>query len=145
VVRNVDGTVTEAAPGELAARPEEGPGLVVVTVVTVARRKLGEVADLRDATSIRDALDDRCSVAADQLVAFEVVWSPAAEQDRMSSAELEQHYPDLSLIDPTTIAGRIFCSYCQGPFPMELLKCPHCGAAVADRPETGQQPSGKPS
>lgn len=134
LVRNADGVVTEAAPGELAARPEEGPGLIVVTVVTVARRKLRAVTDLRDAASIRAALDDRCSVAADQLVAFEVVWSPAAEDDRMSSAELEQHYPDLSLIDPATIAGRVFCSYCQGPLPMELLRCPHCGAAVADEP-----------
>jgi hypothetical protein len=58
----------------------------------------------------------------------------------MSSAELEQHYPDLTLIDPASIAGRVFCSYCRGPFPMELLKCPHCGAPV-DSKDGGPPPT----
>ena len=62
------------------------------------------------------------------MVALEVVWSPAAENDRMSTAELEQFYPEMKLIDPNSIAGRVFCAYCNGPFPAELLNCPHCGA-----------------
>jgi uncharacterized membrane protein len=141
MVRNADGHVTTGpAPAALSARPEEGPGLIVVTVIVVARRRPQPVADPRDATSIRAALDDRGTLRADELVAFEVVWSPAAEEDRMSSAELEQHYPDLALIDPATIAGRVFCSYCQGPFPMELLKCPHCGAAVEEQPPRDPAP-----
>lgn len=56
--------------------------------------------------------------------------SPAAEEDRMSTAEPEQHYPELVRIDPKSIAGRLFCSCCSGAFAMELLNCPHCGAAV---------------
>jgi uncharacterized membrane protein len=135
LVRNAGGQVTTgSAPPGLAARGDEGPGLIVVTVITAARRMLGEVADPRSADSIRAALDDRCAVVAGDLAAFEVVWSPAAEEDRMSSAELEQHYPDLALIDPTSIAGRVFCAYCSGPFPMELLRCPHCGGPVEDKP-----------
>jgi uncharacterized membrane protein len=135
LVRNAGGHVTTgSAPPGLTARSDEGPGLIVVTVITAARRLLGEIDDPRSADSIRAALDDRCAVVASELAAFEVVWSPAAEEDRMSSAELEQHYPDLALIDPASIAGRVFCSYCNGPFPMELLKCPHCGAPVEDRP-----------
>jgi uncharacterized membrane protein len=142
LVRNADGQVsTDAAPAELTARRDEGPGLIVVTVITVARRELREVGDPRDAASIRAALEDRGALGAGELVAFEVVWSPAADEDRMSSAELEQHYPDLALIDPASIAGRVFCSYCSGPFPMELLRCPHCGAPVeAKPPPSGQGP-----
>ncbi len=140
-MRNAGGHVTTGtAPADLAARPDEGPGLIVVTVITAARRLLHEVDDPRDAGDIRAALDDRCAVVASDLAAFEVVWSPAAEQDRMSSSELEQHYPDLALIDPASIAGRLFCTYCRGPFPMELLKCPHCGGPVEDKPPPKSDP-----
>jgi uncharacterized membrane protein len=135
LVRNADGqVVTDEAPAELAARADEGPGLIVVTVIAATRRELRGIDNPRDAASIRAAIEDRGALRTRDLVAFEVVWSPAAEQDRMSSAELEQHYPDLALIDPSSIAGRTFCSYCSGPFPMELLKCPHCGAPVEDKP-----------
>ena len=49
----------------------------------------------------------------------------------MSTAELEQHFAELrKILDPASIAGRVFCEYCSGAFPMELLTCPHCGAAV---------------
>ena len=73
----------------------------------------------------------RCAYACmseTMMLALEVVWSPAAENDRMSTAELEQFYPEMKLIDPNSIAGRVFCAYCNGPFPAELLTCPHCGA-----------------
>jgi hypothetical protein len=56
-----------------------------------------------------------------------------AEQDRMSSAELEQLYPELALIDPQRIAGKTACAFCSGAFPMELLRCPHCGAEVGGK------------
>ncbi len=65
-----------------------------------------------------------------QMVALEVIWSPAAENDRMSSAELEVLYPELKKIDESTIAGRVFCGFCGGPFAAELLECTHCGAPL---------------
>lgn len=46
----------------------------------------------------------------------------------MSSLELEEKYPELKAIDPKSITGRVFCAFCSGPFPAELIKCPHCGA-----------------
>jgi hypothetical protein len=83
---------------------------------------------VNDAGQIRAALADRGALQGQQMVALEVIWSPAAENDRMSTAELESVYTELKLIDPNSIAGRIFCAYCSGPFPAELLNCPHCGA-----------------
>ncbi len=78
------------------------------------------------------ALEDVASPAS--LAAVEIIWSPAAEEDRMSTAELEQRYPELRKIDETAIAGRVFCAYCRGLFAMELLECPHCGAPIEARP-----------
>ena len=62
-------------------------------LVVVARRGLTTVSNLEDAGQIRAALQERGALDADSLVALEVVWSPAAENDRMSSAEHEQNYP----------------------------------------------------
>ena len=62
-----------------------------------------------------------------QLVAFETIWSPAEELDRMSAAELALHYPELlPLRDaPAQIAQ---CGYCDSLYTAELEKCPTCGA-----------------
>lgn len=130
LIRNEGGEVTTEAAVPVAIRPEEGAGTVVVSLILVTRRPVAGRTGMTDAGEISAALADRAGVTSQELVAIEVVWSPAAEDDRMSTAELEQHYPELLLIDPESIAGRIFCSYCGGVFAMELLSCPHCGAAV---------------
>lgn len=132
VVRNADGIVTQDRLPALRARSEEGEGYVVVTFVVAARRQaLPDVADARNAAAIENLLRVIGTLVEWQLVAFELIWSPAAENDRMSSLELESRYPELLKIDERTIAGRVICDYCSGPYPAELLKCPHCGAARA--------------
>ncbi len=129
VVRNVDGQKTSQQADAMRARPEEGEGVVVITLIVAARREILDVLQAQDAAKIKALLDDMVAVANPQmLVAMEVIWSPAAENDRMSTAELESLYPHLKKIDERSIAGRIFCDYCKGPYAAELLNCPHCGA-----------------
>lgn len=117
----------KAAPGT-QAKAEEGEGLVVVTFVVAAKRQLLDIHDIRNADSIRQLLDQVVALDPWGLAAMEVIWSPAEESDRMSSAELEVLYPELRRIAEHTMAGRVFCTYCGGPFAAELTKCPHCGA-----------------
>lgn len=138
LIRNEGDELATEAAGLMAPRPEEGAGTVVVSLILVTRRPVAGRTGMTDAAEISAALADRGAVTSQELVAIEVVWSPAAEDDRMSTAELEQHYPELALIDPESIAGRVFCSYCGGAFAMELLSCPHCGAAVDEKSETRQ-------
>jgi uncharacterized membrane protein len=139
LIRNEGVELATEAAAPMAVRPEEGAGTVVVSLILVTRRPVAGRSGMTDAGEISAALADRAGVTSLELVAIEVVWSPAAEDDRMSTAELEQHYPELALIDPESIAGRIFCSYCGGVFAMELLSCPHCGAAVDEGDRTRQQ------
>lgn len=127
LVRGAGGQVATTDAPSMQANANEGEGTVVVHLIVAAKRPLAAL-EQPDAGQIRVALDNRAALTAEQLVALEVVWSPAAENDRMSTAELEQFYPEMRLIDPNSIAGRIFCTYCRGPFAMELLTCPHCGA-----------------
>jgi uncharacterized membrane protein len=139
LVRGHQGRVQQSEAPEMKAHANEGQGTVVVTILLATRRPVQGIAS-PDAAQIRHALSDRGALLPHHLVALEVVWSPATENDRMSTAELEQHYPELRLIDPNSIAGRVFCAYCQGPFPMELLNCPHCGAPAEASKDRRQPP-----
>jgi uncharacterized membrane protein len=115
---------------ELRARADEGQGLVVVSIVGAFDRRLPQLPRGVDPTSLSSAL--RGLAGAPRVVAIEVVWSPAEELDRMSSAELELFYPELLRVDATsTDVGRNCCRYCSSVYPAELGKCVACGAPVA--------------
>ena len=134
LVRGDEAGVRRTDAGEQTARRSEGEGVVVVTLVVAARREIVDVDDARDAGALRQLLSILSSMVSHQLAALEVVWSPAAENDRMSTAELETLYPELVKIDERSIAGRVFCTYCNAPYAAELMKCPHCGAPLERRP-----------
>jgi uncharacterized membrane protein len=81
-----------------------------VFIVVLERRRSTAISELLHQLSakqleqsarrqIRAALDDRGSLSENEVVAVEVVWSPAAEQDLMSVAEMEASYPELERID----------------------------------------------
>ena len=127
VIRNADGsTRTQQAPGTQPAR-EEGEGTVVVTVVVAAWRDFADIRRIDDANALKHLLQQMVALDGFSLAAMEVIWSPAEEGDRMSTAELEVLYPELVRITGG-LPGRHFCAYCGGPFARELQECPHCGA-----------------
>ncbi len=128
LVRVEDGVTTEGDAAALTPRAEEGAGVVVVTILVAARRELFDVGPASDANELESALAGLRRLSENDLVALEVVWSPSAEDDRMSTAELEALYPDLVRLDEASVGGRVFCDYCAGPFAEELGRCPHCGA-----------------
>ena len=132
LIRNVDGQVSASQAHGSIALSEEGEGIVVVTVVVAAREELIDIHDPENSESMRRALEALGSMPQGSLVAVEIVWSPAEEDDRMSSAELEVLYPELHRIRGSTVAGRVFCSFCSGPYPAELVSCPHCGGRADD-------------
>lgn len=131
LVRNADGkTTTDKAPA-LAPRAEEGEGVVVVSVIVATRASL-RAASASEPDQVAQLLEQLAGLSAAELAAVEIVWSPAAEEDRMSTDELEARYPELTRL--TSVGGRVFCAHCRGPHTAELTKCPHCGAPVASAP-----------
>lgn len=132
-IRNEQGTVTETAASEYRPRSGEGEGLILVTVVIAARRELFTVGKIGDGHNLRLALEAACQLPASALVATEIVWQPSEERDRLSSMELEAKYPQADLVRlDGAVVGKMFCTYCGGPFPAELVSCPHCGAPAKD-------------
>jgi len=130
LVRADQAGLHRSEPGDLRARRAEGAGVVVVTLVIAARSRIVDLEDPADAALLRDLLIAMAERTADDLVAIEVVWSPAAEEDRMSTAELETLYPTMKKMDERSIAGRVFCDHCGAPFAAELTTCPNCAAPL---------------
>ncbi|MCZ7679752.1 MAG: DUF1517 domain-containing protein [Sandaracinaceae bacterium] len=129
VLRNADGEVREGAAPPVSARADEGDGVVVVTLVVAARREILDVERAGDVAGLKRLLDELEALASPEaLVAMEVVWSPAVETDRMSTAELESLYAHMTRLEGRSIAGRVRCDHCGGPFAAELRACPRCGA-----------------
>lgn len=129
LVRAVDGKVRREATPELVARTEEGDGLVLITVAVAARGELYDIVDVVDPEQLRRALEGLSALAPHNLVAVEIIWTPAADTDRMSSVELEARYSDLKKLD-NALGGKVACGHCGGGFPEELLTCPHCGGVA---------------
>lgn len=125
LVRNAGAGASATTPPSLTPREHEGEGVVLVTLVVAARRTITDVVAI-DPASLSAHPTELRAIPAASLVAVDVVWTPAAENDRMSSDELEARHAGLTRIGGP--AGRVFCSYCGGPFAAELPKCPHCGA-----------------
>ncbi|MEZ4410799.1 MAG: DUF1517 domain-containing protein [Polyangiales bacterium] len=121
------GRARNAGP-KLAPRPEEGGGLVVVSVLVAARGALPVAPSGHDLASLMGALHAMVPPRADRLLALEVIWSPSEDADRMSSAELEFLYPELRRVDDAMAFGRVVCGHCRAVYAAELGRCPACGA-----------------
>ncbi len=116
----------------------EGSGIVVVTVVVAARKHLGDVHQPEDARTLHALLTEFGSLGAGDLAALEVIWSPSAEDDRMTAEELARLYPEMRRIRDDTVRSRVFCGYCGSPFWLGNMRCPHCGAPTVDARQAGQ-------
>jgi hypothetical protein len=125
-VETIDNARRVAAP-KLAARSEEGPGLVVVTLLIAAKGALPPLPPVMNLPALMAALEGMIPLRAEQLAALEVVWSPAEEGDPMSSAELEVLYPELVRLDEGAALGRRVCGSCHAVYAGELGRCPACG------------------
>ncbi len=131
-VRNEQGVTTTAAAPEASREARSDEGLILVTIVIAAHSELFEISNIGDGDSLRQALESASHRSAEDLIAIEIIWMPADGDDLVSSMELEAKYPAPDLIPIRgALVGKVFCAYCSGPFPAELVSCPHCGAPAA--------------
>ena len=127
-VRNEQGAITRAAAPALHATSDDGPGVMLVSVIVAARHELFTVNRIGDGEDLRKALESLSTMVAGELVAVEIVWMPSAEDDRISSLALEAAYPRPDLIPIAgALVGKVFCEFCGSPYPAEAISCPSCG------------------
>jgi uncharacterized membrane protein len=132
-IANEQGVKSGAEASHYVPRSDEGAGVILVSIIIAARRELFTVNEIASGNDLRAALEAASSLTADTLVAVEIVWQPSEDSDRMSTIELEAKYPRPDLLPIAgALVGKTFCKFCGGPFPAELVSCPHCGAPARE-------------
>ena len=76
----------------------EAPGeYIVVTLVVGTQGKL-ELPQINSSDDLRQALRQMGSISSERLLAVEILWTPQAEGDTLTSDDLMAEYPDLKLV-----------------------------------------------
>ncbi len=84
------------AGGQIAAT--EAPGeYIIVTLVVGVEGKL-ELPKINSSDDLRQVLRQIGGVSSDRLLAVEILWTPQAEGDTLTSDDLMASYPDLKLV-----------------------------------------------
>ena len=79
---------------ELAQEPGE---YIVVTMVVGVEGNL-ELPTINGSDDLRQALRQIGSISSERLLAFEILWTPQAEGDTLTTDDILAYYPDLKLV-----------------------------------------------
>ncbi len=84
--------------GELVSQQPEAPGeYIVVTIIVGTQGKL-ILPTINSTEDLRRALSQMGSISSEQLLAVEVLWTPQASGDTLTSDDMIAEYPDVKLI-----------------------------------------------
>ncbi|MBE9004418.1 DUF1517 domain-containing protein [Fortiea sp. LEGE XX443] len=76
----------------------EGPGEYIIVTLLAATLGKFEIPAINNTDDLRQALRQIGSIPGEQLLAIEVLWTPQAEGDTLTSDDLLAEYPDLKLV-----------------------------------------------
>ncbi len=76
----------------------EGPGEYIIVTLLAATLGKCEIPAINSADDLRQALRQIGSLGGEQLLAIEVLWTPQASGDTLTSDDLFAEYPDLKLV-----------------------------------------------
>lgn len=62
------------------------------------------------------------------LETYQLVWSPAEENEVLTAESLASSHPDLVPLDPALTSDQKMCRFCTARFSIEMTACPTCGA-----------------
>ncbi len=84
--------------GELVTQQPEAPGeYIVVTLIVGTQGKL-ILPTINSTEDLRRALSQMGAISSEQLLAVEVLWTPQASGDTLTSDDMIAEYPDVKLI-----------------------------------------------
>jgi uncharacterized membrane protein len=87
---------TLGAGGELVTADDDS-GYIVATVIIGTEGKV-KFPQINDSQDLRTALQQLGAIGSDRLLAVEILWTPQAEGDVLSSDDIMAGYPDLKLV-----------------------------------------------
>ncbi len=95
-------TTVETLPGEAgessAIQTQEESGEYIIATVIVGLTGKLELPTINGSDDLRQALQQVGSIGSDRLLAVEVLWTPQAEGDTLSTNDILANYPNLKLV-----------------------------------------------
>ena len=95
-------TTVETLPGEAgessAIQTQEESGEYIIATVIVGLTGKLELPTINGSDDLRQALQQVGSIGSDRLLAVEVLWTPQAEGDTLSTNDILAYYPNLKLV-----------------------------------------------
>ncbi|MEL6165029.1 MAG: DUF1517 domain-containing protein [Cyanobacteria bacterium J06628_3] len=76
----------------------QGPGEYIVVTLLAATLGRTEIKDINSSEDLRQALSQFGGIPSDKLLAFEILWTPQANGDTLTSDDLLAEYADLKLV-----------------------------------------------
>ena len=84
--------------GELVTQQLEGPGEYIVVTIVVGTEGKIQLPTINSTEDLRRALSQMGAISSEQLLAVEVLWTPQASGDTLTSDDMMAEYPELKLI-----------------------------------------------
>jgi uncharacterized membrane protein len=84
--------------GELANQMPEQPAEYIVVTIVVGTEGNLQLPAINSSDDLRTALRQIGSISSEQLLAVEILWTPQAEGDTLTTDDILAHYPDLKLV-----------------------------------------------
>lgn len=97
LLRHAEAKKALASSGDLATLDRE-PGEYIIVTFLVAAQGKQQLPAINSSQDLRQAISQLGSVPSDNLLAIEVLWTPQAEGDTLSSDDVIAQYPDLKLV-----------------------------------------------
>lgn len=96
---NVNNVLREADPQKAlpGGETEEPSQYIVVTLLAASLSKL-QLPTINSSEDLRQALRQFGAIPSEQLLAIEVLWTPQAEGDTLTSSDMIVEYPNLKLV-----------------------------------------------
>ncbi|ARV60870.1 hypothetical protein BZZ01_21625 [Nostocales cyanobacterium HT-58-2] len=105
---NVNNQLKEATPKDALPAAGEldnptrlitsGPGEYIIVTLLAATLGKYQLPEINNADDLRQALRQFGSIPGEQLLAMEVLWTPQAKGDTLTSDDVLAEYPDLKLV-----------------------------------------------
>ncbi|AFY80986.1 putative membrane protein [Oscillatoria acuminata PCC 6304] len=97
-----DGNATKALPtdenGELVKTETEAPSEYIVVTLVVGTLGNLQLPTINGSDQMRQALGQIGGIGSEQLLAFEVLWTPQAKGDTLTTDDMLTYYPNLHLV-----------------------------------------------
>jgi uncharacterized membrane protein len=98
VLRQANREALPARGGELAERLEQESGEYIIATIIIGVEGKLELPQVNDSEDLRRALQQIGSIGSDRLLAVEVLWTPQAEGDTLTTDDILTYYPNLKLV-----------------------------------------------